>query len=233
MSTSTTPAGRSRVERGHVLIMGPQGAGKGTQAGLIAPRLGLAHLATGDLFREIMASGSALGEEIRGYYDSGVLVPDALTVRMLHERMDQLGEGQRGALIDGFPRNQAQAEALDAALAASGDRLAAVISIDVPRTALMERLTGRLICPNCGATYHREFNPPRRPGTCDVCGSALIQRSDDTPEAVARRLAIYDEQTLPVLEHYRRAGLLVEIDGDRPIAEVTEAILSAVQPRLS
>jgi adenylate kinase len=215
--------------------MGPQGAGKGTQAVVIAPRLCLAHLATGDLFREVMAGGSPLGEEIRGYYDRGALVPDALTIRMLNERIDTLRREQpelRGALIDGFPRNQAQAEALDGALAESGDRLAAVLSIDVPRTKLMERLTGRLICTTCGATYHREFNPPKQPGICDVCGGTLTQRSDDTPEAVARRLAIYDEQTLPVLEHYRKGGLLVEVDGDRPIAEVTESILAAVQPRL-
>ncbi|HET7037863.1 MAG TPA: adenylate kinase [Thermomicrobiaceae bacterium] len=219
----------------HVLIMGPQGAGKGTQAALVAPRLDLVHVSTGDLFREVMASGSQLGEEIRGYYDRGALVPDALTVRMLLDRIDQMRREHpalRGALIDGFPRNQAQAEALETALTARGERLVAVISVEAPRQVLIERLSGRLICPNCGATYHREFNPPRVPGVCDVCGSALTQRSDDTPEAVARRLAIYDEQTQPVLAYYERQGLLLSVDGDRPIDEVTTAIVQALATRV-
>lgn len=219
----------------HVLIMGPQGAGKGTQAALVAPRLDLVHVSTGDLFREVMASGSQLGEEIRGYYDRGALVPDALTVRMLLDRIDQMRREHpalRGALIDGFPRNQAQAEALETALTARGERLVAVISVEAPRQVLIERLSGRLICPNCGATYHREFNSPRVPGVCDVCGSALTQRSDDTPEAVARRLAIYDEQTQPVLAYYERQGLLLSVDGDRPIDEVTTAIVQALATRV-
>src|SRR5579884_854717 len=151
----TTPHGSAA----HVLIMGPQGAGKGTQAAVVAPRLGLVHVSTGDLFREVMASGSPLGEEIRGYYDRGALVPDALTIRMLLDRVDELRRENpaiRGALIDGFPRNQAQAEALATALAERGEKLAAVISIEVPRPTLIERLSGRLICANCGATYHRE-----------------------------------------------------------------------------
>lgn len=219
----------------HVLIMGPQGAGKGTQAAVVAPRLGLAHVSTGDLFREVMAGGSPLGDEIRGYYDRGALVPDELTIRMLLDRIDQLrGEHPEihGALLDGFPRNQAQATALEAALAARGERLAGVISIEVPRAVLIERLSGRLICPNCGATYHREFNPPRVPGVCDACGAALTQRSDDTPEAVARRLAIYDEQTQPVLDYYARQGLILPVNGDRPIDEVATAIIEMVAPRV-
>ncbi|MBX6341999.1 MAG: nucleoside monophosphate kinase, partial [Thermomicrobiaceae bacterium] len=174
----------------HVIIMGPQGAGKGTQAARVAPLLGLAHVSTGDLFREVMASGTPLGEEVRSYVDRGALVPDALTVRMLMERVDELRVADpslRGILLDGFPRNAAQAEALDQALAARGDAIAAVVHIAVPRDVLMERLTGRLVCQNCGATYHVRFNPPARPGVCDVCGGPVVQRSDDTPEAVARR----------------------------------------------
>lgn len=218
----------------HVIIMGPQGAGKGTQAALIAPRLRLVHISTGDLFREVMASDSPLGNEIRSYYDRGALVPDALTIRMLMAHVDQVLSSEssmRGMLLDGFPRNQAQAEALDTALDERGDRLVAVVHIDVPRERLMERLTGRLVCPNCGATFHRVFNPPRDAGVCDVCGSKLIQRSDDTPEAVERRLSIYYEQTAPVLDYYRAAGLLIDVDGDRPIAEITEGIVSALLPR--
>lgn len=220
----------------HVIIMGPQGAGKGTQAAVVAPRLSLAHIATGDLFREVMASESFLGREIRSYYDRGALVPDDLTIRMLLSRVDEVLDDAselRGMLLDGFPRNQAQAEALDAALLERGDRLAAVVHVDVPREILMARLTGRLICSNCGATYHRVFNPPKVHNVCDVCGSALAQRSDDTPEAVERRLAIYYDQTAPILSYYRAAGLLIDIDGDRPIDEVSAAMIAALEPKLA
>ncbi len=218
----------------HVIIMGPQGAGKGTQAALIAPRLHLEHISTGDLFREVMAGDSELGQEIRSYVDRGALVPDALTIRMLMDHVDHVlgGESEmRGMLLDGFPRNQAQAEALDLALRERGDRLVSVVHVDVPRERLMERLTGRLVCPNCGATYHRGFNPPKVEGVCDVCGSSLIQRSDDTPEAVERRLSIYYEQTAPVLDYYRAKGLLLDVDGDRPIVDVSERIVEALLPK--
>ena len=224
---------RSRAT--HVIIMGPQGAGKGTQAVVVAPRLGLAHVATGDLFREVMASDTDLGKEIRSYYDRGALVPDDLTIRMLMARVDHVLKGDpnlRGMLLDGFPRNQVQAEALDEALRERGDRLAAVVHVDVPRDILMDRLTGRLICPSCGATYHRVFNPPKQEGTCDVCGSTLTQRSDDTPEAVERRLSIYYEQTEPVLAYYRKSGLLLDVDGDRPIDEVSASIIDGLRNRL-
>lgn len=219
----------------HVIIIGPQGAGKGTQAAVVAPKLGLAHVSTGDLFREVMGTDSDLGREIRGYYDRGALVPDDLTIRLLMQHLDQLDANRpelRGALLDGFPRNQAQAEALDVALARRGDTLAAVLQIAVPRPALMDRLTGRLICRTCGATYHRLFNPPKQPGVCDVCGGELYQRSDDTPEAVERRLNIYYEQTEPILQHYARAGLVLDVNGDRPIPEVTDSILDVLEPKL-
>ena len=219
----------------HVIIVGPQGAGKGTQAAVVAPRLGLVHLSTGDLFREVMALDTDLGHEVRGYYDRGALVPDDLTIRMLTQHLDLIEATRpelRGVLLDGFPRNQAQAEALDRALAERGDVLAAVLEIAVPRPALMDRLTGRLICRVCGATYHRLFNPPKQPGVCDVCGGELYQRSDDTPEAVERRLNIYYDQTEPILQHYARARLLVDVDGDRPIQEVTQAIFAALEPKL-
>lgn len=219
----------------HVIIMGPQGAGKGTQAAVVAPQLGLAHVATGDLFRAVMASETELGKEVRSYYDRGALVPDDLTIRMLMARVDDVLNADplvRGMLLDGFPRNQTQAKALDAALRDRGDRVAAVVLVDVPRELLIDRLTGRLICVNCGATYHRIFNPPKLVDICDVCGSTLSQRSDDTPEAVERRLSIYYEQTAPVLDYYRRAGLLVAVNGDQSIDEVSAAIIDELKPRL-
>jgi adenylate kinase len=215
--------------------MGPQGAGKGTQAAVIAPELNLIHVSTGDLFREAMAGDSAIGNEIRSYVDRGALVPDDLTIRMLMERVDAVLKADpqlQGALFDGFPRNQAQAEALDEALERRGDQLAAVVHVDVPRAVLTERLTGRLVCPNCGATYHRTLNPPKNDLKCDVCGADLVQRSDDTPEAVEKRLSIYYEQTQPVLDYYRDSGLLVDVDGNQSIGDVTEAILMMLQPRV-
>lgn len=221
--------------RTHVLIIGPQGSGKGTQAAAVAPQLGLVHVATGDLFRALMASDSELAREVRSYYDRGALVPDDLTVRVLLARLNELEREQpnyRGILLDGFPRNRAQAEALDRVLRERGDDLVAVIHLVVPRQALIERLSGRLVCQQCGATYHRTFNPPRQPGICDRCGGPLIQRSDDTPEAIARRLDIYEEQTAPLLEYYRQRSLLIDIDGDRSIEEVSQSILAALAPRL-
>lgn len=220
----------------YIIIVGPQGAGKGTQAAAVAPRLGLEHVATGDLFRAILKSESELGNEVRHYYDQGALVPDDLTIRVLFAHIEQLQQekpGLTGVLLDGFPRNAAQAEALDSALTERGEGISAVVLVDVPRDELMKRLTGRLICSNCGATYHREFNPPAKPDTCDQCGGELYQRSDDTPEAVEKRLEIYYEQTQPILEHYREQGVLLEIDGNREIDAVTRDILNSLKDRVS
>ena len=220
----------------YVIIVGPQGAGKGTQAAAVAPRLGLEHVATGDLFRGILKSESELGGEVRHYYDQGALVPDDLTIRVLFAHIEQLQREKpelTGVLLDGFPRNAAQAQSLDSALTERGEGISAVVLVDVPRDELMKRLTGRLICSNCGATYHREFNPPANPDTCDQCGNELFQRSDDTPEAVEKRLEIYYEQTEPILEHYREQGVLLEIDGNREIDAVTSDILDSLKDRIS
>ena len=220
----------------YVIIVGPQGAGKGTQAAAVAPQLGLEHVATGDLFRAILKSDSELGDEVRQYYDQGALVPDDLTIRVLFAHIEQLQRGRpdlTGVLLDGFPRNAAQAESLDSALAERGEAISAVVLVDVPRDELMKRLTGRLICADCGATYHREFNPPASEGACDQCGGELFQRSDDTPEAVEKRLGIYYEQTEPILDHYREQGILIEVDGNREINTVTKAILESLKQRVS
>ncbi|MEX2425910.1 MAG: adenylate kinase [Thermomicrobiaceae bacterium] len=220
----------------YVIIVGPQGAGKGTQAAAVAPQLGLEHIATGDLFRAILSSDSELGDEVRRYYDQGELVPDDLTVRVLFAHIEKLLQERpdvKGVLLDGFPRNAAQAEALDSALTERGEAISAVVLVDVPRDELMARLTGRLVCSNCGATYHREFNPPKQSKVCDECGSELYQRSDDTPDAVARRLGIYYEQTEPILDHYREQGVLLKIDGNQEIQQVTDDILSGLRSRVS
>jgi adenylate kinase len=214
--------------------MGAQGAGKGTQAERIAPRFSLVHLSTGDLFRAAIAAGNELGVLAKGYLDRGELVPDEVTIGIVDTRLAEIaadhaaGSPTRGALLDGFPRTPGQAAGLDAALAKRGESIDAVIEIDVPLEKLVARLSGRWICPNCGATYHAEFNPPTVAGTCDRCGSALIQRADDTPEAIQRRLDLYFEQTEPLLAYYRDRGLLRRVDGDGEIEAVTVAIAEAI-----
>jgi adenylate kinase len=197
----------------------------------------LVHVATGDLFRQLMTRDDELAREVRSYYDRGALVPDELTLRVLLARLDELereqGDQYRGALLDGYPRNLAQAEALDRVLTARGDVIAAVVHLVVPREVLIERLSGRLICPTCGATYHVRFSPPRVAGICDHCGGALMQRSDDTPEAIARRLETYEQQTAPLLDYYRARDLVIDIDGNRPIDVVTHDLLVALESRLA
>ncbi|MDP9364678.1 MAG: adenylate kinase [Chloroflexota bacterium] len=218
----------------YVILMGPQGSGKGTQAGRLAPRLGLVPIATGDLFRSAIAAESTLGRQIKAIYDRGELVPDELTVGLVEEKLEEvarkraLGEGVRGALFDGFPRTQAQAEALDSLLERQGEAIAAVVKIDVPFDVLVERLAGRRVCRRCGAVYHVQFNPPSRDGVCDRCGGEVVQREDDTPAAVRKRLELYARETEPLIAYYRRRGLVADVDGDRPIDEVTDAVVAAV-----
>lgn len=221
----------------YIILMGAQGSGKGTQAAVLGPALKLTKIATGDLFRKEIASESALGVQLKGMLDRGELVPDDLTnaivkswiTRIVEQRKQ--GEDVAGALFDGFPRTAAQAKALDGMLAEFGERVTAVVEIDVPRDVLIERLAGRRVCANCGAVFHIEANPPRVDGVCDVCGGALIQRDDDTPDAIARRLALYDEQTAPLLGYYREQGALVTINGNQAIDIVTAAVQAAIAER--
>ena len=217
----------------HVILMGAQGAGKGTQAKRVAPRLHLRHVSTGDLFRAAIAAESELGQRIKAIYDRGELVPDDVTLGLVEQRLDQIAAeraagGATGALFDGFPRTRPQAEGLDAALAARGERVAVVVEIAVPAERLVERLSGRRVCVACGEVYHAEFNPPAVEGVCDACGGQVVQRDDDRPEPIRRRLALYFEQTEPLLAYYRDQDLLVSIDGDGPIEDVTEAIVRVV-----
>jgi adenylate kinase len=216
----------------HVVFIGPQGAGKGTQAAAIAPQFHLIHLATGDLFRELMSSQSALADEVRVFYDQGNLVPDELTARVLFDALDSRAREAEpaGALIDGFPRNTVQAVVLEEHIAARGEELAAVVHICVPRDVLMTRLTGRLICRQCNRSFHQLFNPPAVDGVCDHCGGELYTRSDDTEEAVTRRLEIYFAQTEPLLERWRGRGLVRDVDGDQDIEAVTSEIAAALRP---
>jgi adenylate kinase len=223
----------------HVILMGAQGSGKGTQAALLGPQLKLTKIATGDLFRAEIASGSPLGLQLKDILDRGDLVPDDLTNAIVRGWIAQIidrrqrGEDVSGVLFDGFPRTDSQARALDELLASFGESVTAVVEIDVPRDELVQRLSGRRMCPNCGAVFHIEANPTRITGVCDNCGGELIQRDDDQPAAIARRLALYDQQTAPLLGHYEAQGKLVRVDGDQDIETVQASIIEAIDRQLA
>lgn len=217
----------------NIILMGAQGSGKGTQAAVIGPRLGLEKVATGDLFRAAIADESELGVQVKSILERGDLVTDELTNAIVEERLEDIARRKQagelnGALFDGFPRTSGQAEALDEILARQDDSIDAVIEIQVPREELITRLAGRRVCPVCGAVYHLQADPPRTQGVCDRDGAILIQRDDDTPEAIRRRLEIYDEQTAPVLSYYEQRGVLKRVNGNQGIHDVTDAILRAI-----
>ncbi|SFU69087.1 adenylate kinase [Alicyclobacillus macrosporangiidus] len=201
-----------------LMLLGLPGAGKGTQAERITADYQIPHISTGNMFREAIAAGTPLGMEVKSYLDSGRLVPDALTVRVVRDRLSQ-PDTQNGFLLDGFPRTLPQAEALDAMLSEVGRPLHCVLYIHVPQEVLLARLTGRRVCRSCGATYHVVFQPPRQEGICDKCRGELYQRPDDTEEAVATRLEQY-EQTAPLVDFYRERGLLRQVDGLQSIDQV-------------
>lgn len=207
----------------NLILMGPPGAGKGTQAAMLVERLEVPHISTGDMFRKAIKDGTELGRQAKAYMDKGQLVPDEVTVGIVRERLGE-PDCEKGFLLDGFPRTVVQAEKLEGILAELKMKLDAVVNINVPRERLVARLTGRRVCKACGATYHVEFNPPIREGTCDSCGGELIQRSDDTRETVENRLDVYLKQTEPLISYYREKGLLKEIDGDQPVRDVLIAI---------
>jgi adenylate kinase len=222
----------------HIILMGPQGSGKGTQSERVRSRLRLGSIATGELFRAAIQGGTELGQQIQAVYERGELVPDELTIALVEERLEQLAEERshgaavQGALYDGFPRTIAQADALSQTLGKRGDEVTAVIAIDVPRERLIERLAGRRVCSACGRVYNVLFDPPAVDGVCDVCGGQILQRADDTPEAVAKRLDLYDVETAPLLDRYEDQGLVERVDGDRAIEDVTEAIVAAIESRM-
>lgn len=214
----------------NVLLMGPPGAGKGTQADLIKDRYPIPHISTGDMFREAVSTGTELGKEAKKYMDSGKLVPDEVTIGIVQERLAQ-DDCKEGFLLDGFPRTVKQAEALDQVLAKLGKKVEAAINITVPEDILYERMSGRISCKDCKTVYHLKFNPPAKAGICDKCGGELIQRSDDQGDTVKRRLEVYAEQTNPLIEYYEKQGVLYDIDGNRDsqavfadIAKVMESL---------
>lgn len=211
----------------YIVLLGPPGAGKGTQAQRIAAATGLLHISTGDMFREHVKNNTELGQLANQYMSRGELVPDEITIRMLLERIGR-DDAQAGAMFDGFPRNLAQAIALDQALASRGARVDRALLITVSDDELVTRLSGRWICRQCGRLYHQQNDPPQKPGICDTCGGQLYQRDDDKPEVVRERL---QKQKPPadLIQHYRQAGVLREIDGQRPLDEVTQALLEAIQ----
>lgn len=211
----------------YIVLLGPPGAGKGTQAQRIAAATGLVHISTGDMFREHVKNNTELGQLANQYMSRGELVPDEITIRMLLERISR-DDAKAGAMFDGFPRNVVQAKALDEALAARGARVDRALLITVSDDELVSRLGGRWICRQCGRLYHERNDPPKQPGICDACGGELYQRDDDRPEVVRARL---EKQKPPadLIEHYRQAGVLREINGERPLDEVTAALLEAIQ----
>jgi adenylate kinase len=210
-----------------VILLGPPGAGKGTQADLLAERLRVPKISTGDLFREEIGRASPLGVEVSTFINAGQLVPDATTLRVLEERLKR-ADAVGGAVFDGFPRTIGQAEALDRILTDTDRRLERVIDVEVPTEQIVQRVAGRLICRRCHATYHELFAPPTVAGVCDRCGGELYRRPDDQPEAIRTRLRVYVEQTAPLIDYYRQHGLLASVDGAQPRDEVTVALLSAL-----
>lgn len=210
-----------------IVLLGMPGAGKGTQAEQLAQALGIPHIASGDLFREHLEKGTELGRQARAYIDGGDLVPDEVTVGIVAERISR-PDCAEGFILDGFPRTVAQAEALEHLLNRNDRVLDAVAFIRVREEVALARLAGRWTCRSCGAVFHTLFNPPSQPGVCDECGGELYHRSDETKEAHCRRLKVYQEQTAPLVEYYRRAGLLVEIDGEQSIDDVQADLRAAV-----
>ena len=216
----------------NIILMGLPGAGKGTQAEKIVAAYGIPHISTGDMFRAAMQQETELGLKAKSFMDKGELVPDEVTNGIVKERLQQ-ADTEKGFLLDGFPRTQAQAEALDKILAELNRSIDAVINIEVNPEILMQRLTGRIICRNCGSTYHKTNNPPKVEGTCDRCGSHdFYQREDDKPETVENRIQINIEQSKPILNYYNAKGLLRNVDGESGIDNLFKTIQSIMgEPR--
>jgi len=206
-----------------IVLLGPPGAGKGTQAKSISNKYSIPHISTGDIFRKNISENTPLGVEAKSYMDKGQLVPDEVTINMVKDRLQQ-ADCKNGYLLDGFPRTVAQAEALNSFLIGRDEQLDTALLIKVPNEFILERMTGRRVCPSCGASYHVKFNPPANGGKCDLCGSEVIQRKDDTVETVKERLDVYEKETQPLIDFYDNKQLLSQVDGTKAINEVFRGI---------
>lgn len=211
-----------------IILLGPPGAGKGTQAEAISAELKLPHISSGDIFRENLKNQTELGKLAAEYFNKGDLVPDDLTIAMIRDRLSH-PDCQAGALLDGFPRTPAQAEALASMLSSINGQVKSVTYISVPENILIDRLTGRWTCRKAGHIFHDKFNPPHVPGKCDLDGSELYQREDDKLETVVRRIRVYMEQTQPLIKYYHQCGFLTEVDGTKSIQQVTQDLLAAIK----
>lgn len=210
-----------------LVLLGPPGAGKGTQAAGIIEKYNIPHISTGDIFRKNLKEGTALGLKAKAYMDKGELVPDSLVVEIVVDRLSE-DDTVKGYLLDGFPRTVAQAESLNEYLVKKGTNLDFVLNIKVDPAALIERAVGRRICKSCGATYHITFNSPKTEGVCDKCGGELYQRADDTEETVSNRIKVYMDETSPLINYYNEKNILFDIDGQRDIADVFTDIVNVL-----
>ncbi len=208
-----------------IIMLGAPGAGKGTQAKMIASKYEIPHISTGDIFRANIKNGTELGKKAKTYMDQGLLVPDELVVDLVVDRV-AADDCSKGYVLDGFPRTIPQAEALDAALAKIGESMDYAINVEVPDDNIVKRMSGRRACVACGGTYHIEHIPPKVEGICDACGKELILRDDDKPETVLKRLNIYHEQTQPLIDYYNTKGILKEVDGTKDMSEVFDEIVA-------
>ena len=206
-----------------LVILGPPGAGKGTQAERILEEYSIPHISTGDILRDNIARGTELGKKAKGYMDQGTLVPDELVIDLVVNRLKE-DDTKNGFLLDGFPRTVSQAVALDAELDAMGTKLDRVVNLDVDPSVLIERATSRRVCPTCGSTYSTIANPPKEPGICDKDGTELITRDDDNEETVQRRIEVYEDQTSPLIDYYNAQGSLLNVDGSREIEQIANEI---------
>ncbi len=211
-----------------IIMLGAPGAGKGTQAKLIAEKFGIPHISTGDIFRANIKEGTDLGKEAKEYMDKGQLVPDELTVRILLDRVSK-DDCKNGYVLDGFPRTIPQAQVLDNEVAKLGDKIDFAIDVDVPDENIIRRMGGRRACLKCGATYHVEHIPPKKEGICDTCGSELVLRDDDKPETVQKRLEVYHKQTQPLIDHYSRQNILRTVDGTQDMKDVFSDIVKLLE----
>lgn len=213
-----------------LILLGPPGAGKGTQAAGIVEKYKIPHISTGDIFRQNIKEGTELGKKAKEYMDQGLLVPDELTVGLVTDRISQPDCGN-GFMLDGFPRNVSQAVQLDAFLKNNGIALDKVINIEVDKEKLVARAVGRRICKSCGATYHIEFKPSKEEGVCDICKGDLYQRADDNEETVSKRIQVYLDETKPLADYYSKVGIIADIDGQQSIDKVSNDIVSALESK--